>query len=67
MDSPGYIRSIVEARVRARNKDDFGRVAKLDDFFEQFENSKQHVQATITLKPGYDYESVVTRVKELVE
>ncbi len=57
----------MEARVRARNKDDFGRVAKLDDFFEQFENSKQHVQATITLKPGYDYESVVTRVKELVE
>lgn len=60
-------RSIVEERVRARNKDDFGSVARLDDFFEQFENSKKHVQATITLKSDYDYESVLTRVKELVE
>jgi len=60
-------RSIVEVRVSARDKDDFGSVAKLDNFFEQFENSKKHVQATMTLRPDYDYSSVVTRIKELIE
>ena len=58
-------REVIEKRIAARPKGDFGSVTNLDTFFDQFENSKKHVQATMTLGLDYDYEQVLTRLAQL--
>jgi predicted kinase len=60
-------RAIVEKRVRERSEGDFGKVSELDTFYLQFENSKKHVPATLTLGADYDYTDVLRRLKELTE
>lgn len=59
-------REIIEKRIGKRSEGDFGRVANLDDFFRQFENSKQKVKADIELDQAYDYTDVLGRVKALL-
>jgi predicted kinase len=60
-------REVVEARVEARDADDFGKVSDLDIFFEQFEASKKHVTADIELSENYDYSDVLRRVMKLLQ
>jgi predicted kinase len=60
-------RHIVEKRVSERGEDDFGKVTGLDSYYAQFENSKKHVPATLTLGADYDYEDVLRQLKELVK
>lgn len=57
---------IVERRIGEREAHDFGKVANLDRYFEQFENSKKHVPATMTLEHDYDYDDVLVRLKKLL-
>lgn len=59
-------REVVEERIAARSEGDFGRVPNLDDFFRQFENSKQKVKADIELAQAYDYTGVLRRVEALL-
>ena len=59
-------REIVEKRIEARSKDDFGSVTNLDAFFDQFENSKRHVPATMTLDYDYEYADVLARLKRVI-
>ena len=59
-------RSIVERRIRQRDKDDFGYITNLDGFYAEFENSRKHVPATMTLGADYEYNDVLRRVKEMV-
>lgn len=59
-------RSVVEQRIRQRDKDDFGHITNLDEFYAQFENSRKQVPATMTLGVDYEYDDVLRRVKELV-
>lgn len=58
-------KEVVEKRVNLRDKNDFGSVTNLDTFYEQFENSKKHVKATITLGVGYDYGAVLSELQRL--
>lgn len=61
-------RQIVEERIKKRSRDDFGKMGidDLDLFYEQFENSKRHVKATIELEYNYDYTKVLRLVRELI-
>lgn len=60
-------RTVIEKRLGERSRDDFGNVSNLDDFFEQFENSKQNVKADIELGVHYVYDDVLRRVTVLLE
>ena len=60
------LRDVIEERIALRPEGDFGRVANLDIFFEQFENSKQKVKADIELDQTYDYADVLARVRALL-
>jgi predicted kinase len=42
-------REVIEKRIAERPEGDVGKVANLDDFFWQFENSKRKVKADIEL------------------
>lgn len=59
-------REITEQRIRERGEWDFGKVDNLDDFYEQFENSKKQVPADITLSTNYDYKNVHELVRRLI-
>jgi dephospho-CoA kinase len=59
-------RPIIEQRIHQRDKDDFGYITNLDEFYAQLENSKKHVPATMTLGTDYDYNDVLRGMKELI-
>lgn len=61
-------KNVVIERIKARDKEDFGKFNRheIDTFYEQFENCKKHVPASITLGADYDYESVLRQVRELL-
>jgi predicted kinase len=60
-------REIIEARIEARHAHDFGKVENIDTFFEQFENSKREVKATLELDEHYDYDDVLGRIAVLLK
>lgn len=59
-------REVIEKRIAERPEGDVGKVANLDDFFWQFENSKGKVKADIELGQAYDYTDTLERVKTLL-
>jgi dephospho-CoA kinase len=60
-------RAIAKKRVSERGADDFGSVGDLDRFYTEFENSKKHVPATMTLGADYDYGDVLRQIKKLTK
>jgi predicted kinase len=56
--------TLLEERIKQRHESDFGK-DYLNKFLEQFHDSKNHVKADIELEADYNYDEVLSQVKQL--
>lgn len=57
----------VSARIAARPEGHVGKIANLDEYYDQFERSKKAVAADLELTQEYEYETVLCKVAKLID